>query len=186
MRTLLLAAGVAALSLSLPAAAAEREADDGLYLRGAAGRADLGGLSGAESVEGDAGTWSLGTGWRFANYFSLDANVDRLGEFDGTGPGAGGPFETRLTTLSLGLGATVDFGKSGFFGQARVGMHQWKAKYENFETAYDTDGVDPFWSLGIGYDVTELFGVILSYERFAVGDERIGDMDRLMLGFELR
>lgn len=186
MRTLLLAAGLAALSLPTLASAAERQADDWFYLRGGVGNADLGGLDGTELYEGDAGSWSLGAGWRFANWFSIDANVDRLGEYDGTAPGAGGPLDLRLTTLSLGVGGTVDFGESGFFAQARAGMHKWNAKFENFETASKRDGVDPFYSVGLGYDFTETFGLILSYERFVLDDAQIGDIDRVMLGFELR
>lgn len=185
MRTLLLAAGLAGLVLPAAATAAELQARDGLYLRGAAGRVDLP-ASGPDAYTGSDVSYSIGAGWRFLRWFNLDAGYEYLGEYEGHAPGPGGPMDARLTALTFGVGATVDFGDSGFFAQARAGVHRWEAKTWNIETESRTTGTDPYYGIGVGYDFSETFGLVLSVERFRMDDVRFGDMDRVMLGFELR
>lgn len=162
--------------------AAERHADDLLYLRVGAGASNVDG----QLDTGSGTAYSLGTGWRFSKHYSFDLNYDHLGSWDQTVPGIGGALDTRSRTLSLGFGGTVDFGESGFFGQARVGIHRWQTGHRNFETSFKGKGTDPFYSVGVGYDIHEWVGVILSYERFQVDSDHFGDVDRLMLGLEVR
>src|SRR5690606_16045466 len=138
------------------------------------------------AATGTETTYSIGTGWRFAKHYSVDLNYDDLGSWDHVASGLGGPLDARLRTISLGLGGTLDFGRSGFFGQSRVGVHRWQAKLENFETSFKEKGTDAFYSVGVGYDFSDTAGLILSYERFIAGGDNVGDVDRLMLGFELR
>jgi long-subunit fatty acid transport protein len=173
MRNRILATALASLFVPGLAAAAEQYADDLMYLRPGAG---------ASKVDSpDTGTetaYSLGGGWRFARHYSIDLNYDHLGSWGTTVPGVGGGFDAKSRTLSFGLGGTIDFGQSGFFGQARVGVHRWQNRFDT--------GTDPFYSLGVGYDIGKRLGIILSYERFVVDSAELGDVDRLMLGFEVR
>lgn len=182
MRNKILAISLASLVLPGVAAAAEQDAKDLLYLRGGVGVAEVD----SQSDTGSETTSSIGLGWRFKKKFSVDLNYETLGEWEQSVLAIGGPLDATTRSLSVGLGGTVDFGKSGFFAQARAGVHQWETKYENFETSYKEDGTDPFYTVGLGYDFNEYFGVILSYERFMVGSSEVGDVDRLMLGFEFR
>lgn len=182
MRNTILAIAFASLLVPGVAGAAEQHADDLLYLRVGAGVAEV-------DSPLDTGTetaYSLGTGWRFARHYSVDLNYDSLGSWGRSVTGIGGPLDAKSRTYSLGLGATVDLGTSGFFGQARLGVHRWQTKYRNFETSSKDTGTDPFYSVGVGYDIGRKFGVMLSYERFVVDASHLGDVDRLMLGFEVR
>jgi OmpA-OmpF porin, OOP family len=181
MRNRILATALASLFVPGLAAAAEQYADDLMYLRAGAG---------ASKVDSpDTGTetaYSLGGGWRFARHYSIDLNYDHLGSWGTTVPGVGGGFDAKSRTLSFGLGGTIDFGQSGFFGQARVGVHRWQNRFDNVEASFKETGTDPFYSLGVGYDIGKRLGIILSYERFVVDSAELGDVDRLMLGFEVR
>jgi hypothetical protein len=182
MRNRILVTALASLLVPGLATAAEQYADDLLYLRVGVGASKV-----DSSLDtGTETTYSLGTGWRFARHYSLDLNYDHLGSWGPAVPGVGGGFDAKSRTLSLALGGTVDFGQSGFFGQARVGVHRWQNKYENVEESFKEKGTDPFYALGIGYDIGKRVGVILSYERFVVDSAELGDVDRLMLGFEIR
>ena len=182
MRNKILATALASLLAPGLATAAEQYADDLLYLRVGAGASKVD----SSSDTGTEMAYSLGTGWRFAKHYSIDLNYDHLGNWDQSVTGVGGPLDAESRTFSLGLGGTIDFGQSGLFGQARIGVHRWRHEYENVEASFEEKGTDPFYSIGIGYDIGKTFGVILSYERFIVDSDTLGDVDRLMLGFEVR
>lgn len=182
MRNRILATALVSLLVPGLAAATEQYADDLMYLRVGAG---------ASKVDSplDIGTetaYSFGGGLRFARHYSVDLNYDHLGSWGTIVPGVGGGFDAKSRTLSLGLGGTIDFGQSGFFGQARVGVHRWQNRFDNVEESFKEKGTDPFYSLGVGYDIGKRLGIILSYERFIVDGAELGDVDRLMLGFEVR
>src|SRR5690606_15015853 len=132
MRNKILATALASLLAPGLATAAEQYADDLLYLRVGAGASEVD----SQSDTGTETAYSLGTGWRFAKHYSLDLNYDRLGSWDQAVPGLGGPLDAKSRTFSLGLGGTLDFGRSGFFGQARVGVHRWRNEYENLEASF--------------------------------------------------
>lgn len=127
--------------------------------------------------------WTLGLGWRFSKYFSVEGGYNDLGDYEGTGPAIGGPLNSDITSLEVGMAAKIPFGRSPLFGQARVGVHNWEATVSNFETSSKLDGTDAYYGVGIGYDFSPQFGVVLSYERYATG---VHDLDRVMLGFEMR
>ena len=166
-------------ALALPGLA---QADD-YYLRAALGRVEpRDGLD----FNADSQASAIGVGWRFSRHFSLEAGANDLGDYAGTAPAVGGPLDARAGSLELGLAAKLPFGRSDWFGQARAGAHRWEAKLQNFETSSVERGTDAYYGLGLGYDVTELFSVVLSYERYLIDRDDLGDMDRVMIGFELR
>lgn len=176
MHKTLLAACLAALALPGLAHADEH------YLRVGAGINELD----SPDFDDDSNTWTIGVGWRFSKYFSAETGYNDLGDYVGSAPAVGGPMDLRPTSLELGLAAKIPFGDSGLFGQARAGAHRWENKFHNFETTAKDTGVDPYYGLGLGYDFTDLFGVVLSYERYAMDHDQVGDFDRMMLSFELR
>lgn len=151
---------------------------DDYYLRTGIGRVD------AKDLEADQATsWSLGVGWRFVDWLSVEAAYNDLGTYFGTEPAVGGPLNEELTSLELGLAGKLAFGDSGFFAQARAGMHRWESKRSNVEALITETGNDPFYGIGIGYDFGKYYGVSLGVERYQASDE---DHDRVMLTFELR
>ncbi len=151
---------------------------DDYYLRTGVGRVD------AKDLDADRATsWSLGVGWRFVDWLSVEAAYNDLGTYFRAEPAVGGPLDQETTSLELGLAAKLAFGDGGFFGTARAGMHRWESKRSNVETLFTLTGNDPFYGIGIGYDFGEYYGVSLGVDRYQVGDE---DHDRVMLTFELR
>lgn len=169
LRTLL----AAGLVLAAPTALA-----DDHYLRTGLGRVDAG-----SRQADDANGWMLGVGWRFVDFLAVEAAVNDFGTYFGTEPAVGGPLDEELTSLELGLAAKLAFGRSGVFGTARAGLHRWESKRSNLEARVTETGTDPYYGLGLGYDVNDYWGVTLSVDRFVLGDE---DLDRVIVSLELR
>ena len=176
MHKILMAAVLAAAALPGLASA------DDHYLRGGFGLAE----PDSGEFDDNSHAMNLGFGWRFSRYFSVEGGYSDLGDYGNAFPGIGGPVDLGVTSLELGMAAKIPFGSSSWFGQVRAGAHRWESKRYNFEGEFKENGVDPYASVGIGHDITDLFSVSLNYERFRVGDEAIGDIDRVMLSFELR
>lgn len=125
--------------------------------------------------------WTIGGGWRFNRFLSVEGSFNELGEY--STPGIGGIVDASVNSLELGLAAKFPFGNSRLFGQARAGAHRWETKLESFEVYHRDTGTDAYYGLGLGYDLTDAFSVVVSYERYGWDDS---DLDRLMVGFELR
>lgn len=164
-------------ALVLAALPSLAQADD-YYLRGAAGQVDASGLQADEDL-----AWTLGVGWRFTDYFSAELSYNGLGKYLGTSPGPGGPLDPEISSFELGMAGKFPFGRSGLFAQARLGAHRWEITRSNVTSSSTETGVDPYFGVGLGYDLTELFSLTLSVERYQTDEH---DLDRVMLGFELR
>lgn len=134
----------------------------------------------------DSQGFTLGVGWRFTDHFAVEAGYNDFGDYEGIAPGIGGPMDLATNSLELGLAAKLPFGDSNFFGQARVGAHRWENKFHNFENEAKDTGTDAYYGVGLGYQIAETFDVVLNYERYAISDDSVGDIDRVMLSFELR
>jgi len=108
----------AALLLAATPALAARAADLGKTAR-----------ESAKDLDADRATsWSLGVGWRFVDWLSVEAAYNDLGTYFRAEPAVGGPLDQETTSLELGLAAKLAFGDGGFFGTARAGMHRWESK----------------------------------------------------------
>lgn len=153
------------------------QADD-VYLRGGAGQVDASGLQADQDL-----AWTLGVGWRFTDYFSAELGYNELGSYIGTTPGAGGPLDPEISSFELGLAGKFPFGDSGLFAQARLGAHRWDITRSNVTTSSSETGVDPYFGLGLGFDLTELFSISLEAGRYRTDGH---DLDVVMLAFELR
>lgn len=170
MRNMILAACPAVAVLPSVAAA------DDYYVRAGAGTVEP-----SRSDFDSSQTWTLGAGWRFNRFLSVEGGYNDLGQY--SAPGIGGPVNADATSLELGVAAKVPFGKSGLFGQARVGAHHWETQLDSFEISSRLSGTDAYYGLGIGYDFKAPFSVIVSYERYGWDN---ADLDRVMVGFEVR
>lgn len=149
---------------------------DDYYLRGSAGT-----VKPSSSDFNSSQTWNLGVGWRFNRMLSVEGGYNELGRY--SAPGIGGPISADVTSLELGVAAKFPFGKSGLFGQARAGAHRWESRLESFEVSNQFSGTDAYYGAGVGYDFEAPFGLTVSYERYGFGSS---DLDRLMVGFEIR
>lgn len=165
------------IAAALLLAAAPALADDH-YLRTGFGRVD------ASDLEADRATgWTLGVGWRFTDWLSVEAAYNDLGTYFGAEPAIGGPMDQELTSMEAGLSGKWRFGKRGFFGLARAGMHRWESERSNVETHFTESGNDPYVGIGLGYDFNQYAGFALELDRYRVDE---ADHDRVMLVFELR
>lgn len=170
MRKRILAACLAAAVLPSVAAA------DDYYLRASAGS-----IEPSSSDFDSSQAWTLGAGWRFNRFLSVEGGYNDLGQY--SAPGIGGPVNVDVTSLELGVAAKIPFGKSGLFGQGRAGAHRWESQLESFAVSDKLSGTDAYYGLAIGYDFEAPFSVIVSYERYGWDN---ADLDRLMVGIEIR
>lgn len=165
---------LASLLCAFSAGSALAAETTGFYLRGLVGQADT-----DESLLDNDTAFSIGGGWRFLPYLSVEGGYNDFGDFDGRGVSA----QLGADSWELGVAAKVPFADSGFFGQARLGVHRWDIDSRLGTTRVSLDGNDPYYGIGVGYDFTEQFGVTLSYDRYDVDDF---DIDRIGLGGEVR
>lgn len=120
MRKHLLAACLAVAALPSVAAA------DDYYLRAAAGTVEPS-SSDFESSQ----TWTLGAGWRFNRFLSVEGGYNDLGQY--SAPGIGGPVNVDATSLELGMAANSSWRISGssnprsraFLMNRRLAMSSW-------------------------------------------------------------
>ncbi len=184
MRKLLLvtALGLGAASLS----ASSQAADTGFYARANVGQTDLGGST-FYGEDSDIGL-GLTVGWRFIPWLSVEAGYSQLGEHDYDCGGEVCPAVVlppiKLDSIELGLAACVPFGDSGWFGQARLGMHRWDMDIEGVDNLSGDSDNDLYYGIGAGYQFNERFNLSLNLDRYEL-DNVESDVDRIGLGFEV-
>lgn len=184
MRKLLLitALGLGSALLSLSSEAA----DSAFYARANVGQTDLNGptLFGEDS---DIGL-GLTFGWRFIPWLSLEGGYSQLGEHDYHCAGEVCPAVVlppiKLDSIELGLAARVPFGDSGWFGQARLGMHRWDADIEGVGSISGDSDNDAYYGIGVGYQFNDRFNMSLNFDRYEL-ENFASDADRFGLGFEV-
>jgi Outer membrane protein beta-barrel domain len=175
MRKLLLVTLLGAVAASFSSTS---HADDtGLYLRGNVGQADLNDSNTFLRDDSDT-SYGLNFGWRFLPWLSVEAGYNRLGDYafrcaDICPAVVVPPLE--IDSVELGMAARVPFGDSGWFGQARLGMHRWDAGFGGSEN-------DPYYGVGVGYQFNERFNMSLNFDRYEIDPL---DIDRIGLGFEV-
>lgn len=165
---------LASLLCALSAGSAMAAESTGFYLRGMVGQADT-----DESGLDNDTAFAIGGGWRFLPYLSVEAGYNDFGNFEANRLNA----ELGADSWELGMAAKIPFADSGFFGQARVGIHRWDIDSRLGTTRVSVDGNDPYYGVGIGYDFNDQFGLTVSYDRYDVDDF---DIDRIGLGGEVR
>jgi OmpA-OmpF porin, OOP family len=171
MQKLLLASLCAVIFTGSASAADEK----GFYLRGLLGQAEV-----DESSFSDEDTaFSIGGGWRFLPYLSVEGGYSDFGSLEGNSPNA----EFSADSWETGVAAKIPFGESGFFGQARLGYHWWDIDTRFVNGRGSIDGSDPYYGVGVGYDFNPQFGVSLNFDRYEIEDFEI---DRIGLGGEFR
>jgi len=180
MRKVLLASlvGCSALLSSQTSTAA----DTGFYLRGTVGHAGIDGSHLGDVADDSDSAYGIDFGWRFLPWLAVEAGYNKLGDFDlncdpPTGQGCVAVVVPPLDvdSVEVGLAARVPFGDSGFFGQARAGMHRW-------DIGFGGKDEDPYYGVGLGYGFNERFSLSLNFDRY---EAAALDVDRMGLGFEV-
>lgn len=175
MRHAIKAIGVAAGLLTLVPAV---QADERFSLRASVGLAEPNGGDFDEEVG-----YSVGAGWRFLPYLSAEVGYNDFGTFEGRQGLSGGPVRVSGDSLEFGLVGRMSLGDSGFFGQARIGGHDWDMHANDADFEVEDGGTDLYYGAAIGYEFDSRFGIALGFDRYEVGD---GDIDRISLGGEFR
>ena len=140
------------LALALASVSVTAAADSLIYGGVQVGSADFSGDS--STVYGA----HIGTG--ILPFIGLEMGVWNLGSYDFAGK------TTDVTSINFAVKPSIDFGPLHVYGKA--GMHSWKA--DGF--AKD-DGLDPFFGLGIEYNIIPMFTIGAGYNNFTVGSENI-------------
>ncbi len=176
LRNLLLGATA---SLLLLGATASRADDQRFYIHGTIGESEL---DGGIFVRDETDT-TLGArfGWRFLPWLAIEAGYSDLGDYQLTCGGEVCPAVVfprfDIDTGELGLNARVPFGQSAWFGVARAGLH-------NFDAGFGGSETEPYYGLGIGYQVSPRFAVSLDVDRYETGSSAF-DIDRVGLGLQV-
>lgn len=176
-----LVAALALMSVSTFSAA------EGLYLFATAGQADLENpdLTGTvTTITDDTGTtFSLGLGYQFNDYFSLEGGYTDLGEID---INVAGPATLEANGATVNGPATVDI--SGFFfgvkGEAmvtenvsifaRAGAFAWESDFEGSGTSAElNNSTDAYGSLGAAYHLTDNTAVDLQVSHYRLDGDAV-------------
>ena len=168
------------LVLALTAASSMASADNsGFYGRALVGSAN----TDDPLVNNDTG-FAIGVGWRFLPCLSVEAAYNDLGDFKMKGSFTGGTPHAPVDSLELGLASRLPFGKSGFFGQARIGVHRWNVDYENTERSSSRKGTDLYYGIGVGFNFNERFNLAANVDRYRIDIIDV-EIDRIALVAEV-
>lgn len=182
MRSLLLAFAMG-LSFGLFTSAAHAQ-DTGFFVRGSVGSSDISGSGGGLIDDSDTAL-GLGLGWRVLPWLAVEAGYNDFGEFmldrNFCPPGLVcpavflPPLNFGLDSVEIGLAARTTLGDSGFFGQARGGLHS--ADAGPFGTSTEL-----YYGIGVGYTFNQRYSLSLNLDRYEF--QRF-DVDRIGVGFEI-
>ncbi len=178
-----LAVAVAAVASASSAARA-----DGFFVDGRYGRSDFDG-SGKDVALGVNGGYRWGA-------FGLEGGYTDLGSLDhgyayiGTPGGGSSGLHSGIDLSGWTVGANGHFNLNpNWYLSARAGLFHWKADVDLVGVAQNAEfsGSDWYAGVGVGYDVSERFGVGLNYDRYRAGKSGLDfDADALSVNTEFR
>jgi hypothetical protein len=164
---LALALGLAGMSV-LPSAMA-----DGLFINGNVGRSEL------KRGDYDKDTaFAINGGYRWGA-FGLEAGYNDFGNFEDKYTVAG---QARLDKIDLsgwnvGVNGKVNFAEN-WYVSGRAGLFRWDADSQfgpvtGTRTKLSEKGTDWYAGVGVGYDVSQNFGVGLAFDRFKADGKNV-------------
>lgn len=137
------------LALALASVSVTATADSLIYGGVQAGSADYAGDS--STVYGA----HIGTG--ILPFIGLEMGAWNLGSYDVAGD---------VSSVNFAVKPSIELGPLHVYGKA--GLHSWEEK-----GAFKDDGVDPFFGLGVEYNIFPMFTLGAGYNNFTVGNENI-------------
>jgi long-subunit fatty acid transport protein len=157
------------LALSL-CAACPVLAREGLYVRGELGRSDIDELALKDSSQ----LFGLDVGWRFAGNFGAELGFRDLGDYTGRSTSLRTNLKAQAFTAALsGKYQFNPEGVQGVYVDGRLGLANFDINgtevNPNTPTQtrrYGASGSRVFFSLGLGYEMTENFGMAINYTRY--------------------
>ena len=179
-------------------------AEEGKFYVGASGgKADIetgvSGTTGTANLDEDDTGWKVYAGYKWDNNFGLEFNYANFGEASLSGNNGdqfvldGATYEFTAngvnidlegTTFGLALTYSLPVIDDTFFIDAKVGAHSWDADMTVSADAAGSvklsdSGTDPFYGLGLTYQITEEFGAKVEFERYEFDKD---DVDYISAG----
>jgi len=173
-----------AVAVAAVAGACSTARADGFFVDGRYGRSDF-------KSSGNDNALGINGGYRWGA-FGLEGGYTDMGSLDYIGgPGGSSVGETSNIDLSgWTLGANGHFNLNpNWYLSARAGLFHWKADVDFVGVAPGAkfSGSDWYAGVGVGYDVSERFGVGLNYDRYRAGKSGLDfDADVLSVNTEFR
>jgi Outer membrane protein beta-barrel domain len=161
------------LPLVLMVCASAAFAEEGLYVRAEVGRSDIDDFG----IEDSSEIFGVDAGWRFAGNFGAELGYRNLGKFKG--PAAAPFIDLKADTWLIALSGKYKFvpeQTQGWYVDGRFGLANVQIKgIEGVAPGrpFDETGSRPYLSLGVGYEMTEQFGLAFSYSRYRF-DRQVG------------
>ncbi|MGA8205200.1 MAG: porin family protein [Woeseiaceae bacterium] len=160
-----------------PAVAGERP----FHVEASVGRTDIGDIDGFR-VDDSATAFSLDTGYRFTDWFGVDAAYVRLGSVKSTiEVQVPVPIEASADGFEVVAIARAPL-TSKIAVSARGGVMWWNSEARAAGMTNNTSGNDPTWGAGVEYTVRPTFSITARWTRHVVDDV---DADTVWLGVML-
>ena len=173
-------------------------AEDGKFYIGASGgRVDVetgvSGTTGTANLDEDDKGWKVYAGYKWENNFGIELNYADFGEASLSGNNGdtfvyqgttytftanGVNIDLEGTTFGIGLTYSLPLIEDTFYIDAKVGAHTWDAEMTISADAagnvsLSDDGTDPFYGLGLTYQITKEFGARVEFERYEFDEEDV-------------
>lgn len=173
---------VVAMLASSPAFAA----DTGFFVAGSAGQVHAKttttpGFSANDSYS----TWALGGGYRFNQYFGIEASYRDYGSLKVDGPG-GAWSRGNLTGWTYGglvayqVTDTIEL-------TARAGWNRWQSDWKNSGGGSGTNhGTEPYYGIGAAWVFDNRMAAVLNVTRFKSAYASTDDADVFEIGLQYR
>jgi hypothetical protein len=155
------------LALAMLTFLGSAQAQEGLYVRGEVGRSDIDEVN----IKDSSNQFGIDIGWRFTEHFGAELGFRDLGKFTGN-ISAPTTLNADALTVALSGRANLHQGETqGIYLEGRFGLANFDVKgTETFSAGaarrYNESGSRPFFSIGAGYDMTDNFGMAISYSRY--------------------
>lgn len=156
-----------AVALTLLAAPTSSYAGD-FYIAASIGNANLDEDFDGFEVDDNSTAYRIHAGWRFNDYFSIEAGYHDFGDFEQTIDDVGGPITAKLSADGFIFGATGRVPVSERFAlTGRAGMFFWDgdAQINNVTQARPEDS-NLYLGLGLSYDVAKSLQLTGDWTRY--------------------
>jgi len=155
----------AALAVSIPSTAL---AESGFFVAGSLGKANLSENFDDFNVDTDSTAFRITAGWRFNDYFAVEAGYNNFGRFEQTVDVEGVPTEISLEADGFTLGGLgfVPLGDR-FSLFARAGAYFWDGNAEiNSATAAKPEDANFYFGAGIRFALSDKLSATADGSRY--------------------
>ncbi len=171
---------VAAFTFVAPANADDRP----FHIAANVGQSSLDDVDGVR-IDDSATAFRLDTGYRFSNWFGIDAAYVNLGTLDANveiQPGTSSLFEASVDGFELGLVGRIPLGdKFAVFG--RIGNYWWSGDATIGGVTSSESGNDVSYGIGAEFVINPSIVLTADWRRYSLDDV---DLDSAMLGLVVR